>query len=733
MAVSLSLAITQNSQNITNNTSNVTVAVTIHWTNGSWNAYDQCHGSITIDGVKHDFPTKIGFNVNHTQTGSQVVMTKTVDVAHNADGTKNLNCSAIFYVYIDTTTSTSGSASKTLSTIARASQPSCITYPEHTQKVGNFGDTISIHMNRKSSSFKHTIRYAFGSTSGTCINAETGKATNKDVENGFKWKIPESLMDLIPSTTTGSGTIYVDTYNGSTLIGTKSCGFTATVPSSVKPTCSFTLDDITGADDIYGSPVKGISQIKITVSATTAYSSQIASYKITANGSTYTSSSATTGVLQKAGTSRVTATVTDKRGRTGTVSYDMNVQEYTAPTISKLTVLRCDSNGTENDQGDYCQVTFSASVSSMSSKNTAAYTLRYKQTNADTWTSVSLTSLKNQFTVTDYSYTFAANGNNSFDVEVQAADRHNTASRPTSASTAFTLINFRANGNSLRFGGVAAGEYLFQNDLKFRQVGNSYAFQASSFSGTKGYNLLAVINLTEVNANACVVFELNKRTASQPMNVYIRFKNESSSTDPTLDSITYEGENYGAFLVKTSTSTWKLYVDDTTGWAIPCVQRWYTTQNQDTRMNVSFVDEKIEGTSPSALGTYYRATPAKAQSILDYIYPVGSIYLSYSHVSPAETFGGTWTRLSNAFLWATDASGTIGQTGGSQTHTLTVDELPSHSHGSVYSGMVSGTKNTAWLASGGDKMAYGALYAGGGGAHNNMPPYIQVSAWRRTA
>lgn len=724
MAVSLSLAITQNSQNIANNTSNVTVAVTIHWTNGSWNAYEQCHGSITIDGVKHDFPTKIGFNVNHTTTGSQVVMTKTVDVEHNGDGTKTLNCSAIFYVYLNTTTSASGSGSKALTTIARASQPSCVTYPEHTQNVGNFGDEISIHMNRKSANFTHTVRYQFGSQSGTI-------ATN--VGTGVKWTVPLSLMDLIPSTTSGSGTIYVDTYNGSTKIGTKSCGFTATVPASVKPSCSFTLEDITGADDIYGSPVKGISKIKITVSATTSYSSPIASYKITANGATYSGSSATTGALQKAGTSRVTATVTDKRGRTGTVSYDMNVQDYTAPTISKLTVLRCNSDGTENDQGDYCQATFDAKVSSMSSKNTATYSLRYKRSNTAEWTTVSLTGLNNKYTVTDQTYIFAANGNVSYDVEVIVTDRHKTVGRPTTVSTAFTLINYHSNGTSIRFGGVAAGEKLFQNDLKFRQVGNSYAFQAGSFDGAKGYNLLAVINITELNVNACIVFELNKRSAAYPMNVYIRFASSSETTDPELSTIAYDGENYGVFLVKSATSTWKLYVDDTTGWAIPCVQRWYTTQNQGNRISVTFLDEKIEGTDPSVLGSYYRATPAKMQSILDYIYPVGSIYLSYSHVSPAQTFGGTWTRISNAFLWAVDASGEIGLTGGAKTHTLTVNELPSHSHGSVYSGMASGTKNTAWLASGGDKMAYGALYAGGGAAHNNMPPYIQVSAWRRTA
>lgn len=722
MAVSLTLSITQNSQNITNNTTNVTVNVTASWTYGSWNSLGQCSGHITIDGTKYSF-SGMSFNSNHTTSGSQVVMTKTVDVKHNDDGSKVLSCSASFDTVISAGVVTA-SGSKTLTTIARASQPSCITWPEHTQKVGDFGTEISIHMNRKSPSFTHNVTYQFGNRAGFIA---------QNVTTGIKWVIPESLMDLIPAATSGSGTIYVTTYDGDKEIGTKSCGFTATVPASVKPSCSFVLEDITGVDDIYGSPVKGLSKIKITVSATQAYSSPIASYKITANGASYSGSSATTDILKTAGTSTVTATVTDKRGRTGTVSYDMEVQDYTAPSISKLTVIRCNSDGAENDQGEYCKATFSARVSGMSSKNTATYQLRYKRSNVEEWTTVTITGLNNTYTVTDHAYIFAANGNVSYDVEVIAADRHHTVSRPTTVSTAFTLINFHSNGTSIRFGGVAAGDKLFQNDLKFRQTGNSYAFQTESFGGTKGYSLLAIINITDLNVNAGIVFELNKRSALYPMHVYISFKSSSSTTDPELNTIAYEGENYGVFLVKSATSTWKMYVDDTTGWAIPCVQRWYTTQNQGNRITVTFLDEKIEGTEPSVLGAYYRATPAKMQSILDFIYPVGSIYLSYSHVSPASTFGGTWTRIQNAFLWAVDANGEIGLTGGSKTHTLTVNELPSHSHGSVYSGTASGTKNTAWLASGGDKMAYGALYAGGGAAHNNMPPYIQVSAWRRTA
>jgi hypothetical protein len=114
-------------------------------------------------------------------------------------------------------------------------------------------------------------------------------------------------------------------------------------------------------------------------------------------------------------------------------------------------------------------------------------------------------------------------------------------------------------------------------------------------------------------------------------------------------------------------------------------------------------------------------------------YPVGSIYIAYSHTNPGTLFGGTWERITNAFLWAADASGTIGQTGGEKTHTLTTAELPKHTHGAVYSQNAAGDKTQAWFSTSGDKLAYGTVEAGGGQPHNNMPPYIQVSIWRRTA
>ena len=114
------------------------------------------------------------------------------------------------------------------------------------------------------------------------------------------------------------------------------------------------------------------------------------------------------------------------------------------------------------------------------------------------------------------------------------------------------------------------------------------------------------------------------------------------------------------------------------------------------------------------------------------IYPVGAIYMSASSTSPASLFGGTWEQIQNRFLLAAGNTYAAGKTGGEATHTLTVKEMPKHTHGSIYTGS-SGTKNLPWLSGTGSNLAYVEGYAGGGKAHNNMPPYLVVYVWKRTA
>lgn len=126
------------------------------------------------------------------------------------------------------------------------------------------------------------------------------------------------------------------------------------------------------------------------------------------------------------------------------------------------------------------------------------------------------------------------------------------------------------------------------------------------------------------------------------------------------------------------------------------------------------------------------------KALLDMVYPVGSIYLAYNHTSPATLFGGSWERLAGHFLLAAEDGESIGETGGEREHTLTLNEIPNHDH--TYGAAAWAVKSftSRWGGSDGSTGAFvneaQQLYArGGGAAHNNMPPYVKVSMWRRTA
>ena len=121
-------------------------------------------------------------------------------------------------------------------------------------------------------------------------------------------------------------------------------------------------------------------------------------------------------------------------------------------------------------------------------------------------------------------------------------------------------------------------------------------------------------------------------------------------------------------------------------------------------------------------------------------YPVGSIYIAYNHTDPSTLFGGTWVRIQNAFLYATTADGVIdGTVKGESEHTLTVDEMPSHNHtvnnrkGANVGDYWNSPPTTSNDGTAQNSVSSMVNYAGGGQPHNNMPPYIEVSMWRRTA
>lgn len=117
-------------------------------------------------------------------------------------------------------------------------------------------------------------------------------------------------------------------------------------------------------------------------------------------------------------------------------------------------------------------------------------------------------------------------------------------------------------------------------------------------------------------------------------------------------------------------------------------------------------------------------------------YPVGSIYLSVTEVNPAALFGGTWERIGGRFLLGADSTYAAGSTGGEAAHTLTVDEMPKHSH-EIDNLNSAGNSTPFMTVQAQDKKGYGGnvqtMYADGGKANNNIPPYLAVYMWRRVS
>lgn len=674
------------SQSIENNTTTISWTLKGGGTSAQW--FQTGNMKVYLDGVSV-----------YTQSGTiklksgDTVTSGTYTFSHNADGTGKFTVSVTGGIYYYTSSNASGSATFVPDTIARASQPSLVTYPDSTANVGDFGETFSIHMNTASQSFRHTVRYAYGDRTGTI-------ATN--VVNGTTWAVPLEFMNDIPNDRIGSGLIYVDTYSGSTPIGTKWTGFTATVPASVKPRCTIQVLDNTDIQDTYGNLVKGLSKLYVKTNFYAAYSSPVKAYNVTANGVKYTESEIVTGVIASDGTTTITATVTDQRSRTSEVaSASFPVVDYSPPKIEALSVHRCDADGTANDRGEYVEVVFSGEVSPINNKNTAVYTVKYKKSADSTWTTLTTdvngwkpSDLNDNYAVNNQSYVFEADGSSSYDVDVSVADNHGTASRATSASTAFTLMNFNAAGNGIGIGQVSEKENTLQVGLEsefekdVRMVG-AYAFYgAHGIYDTRDANESPEWYMT--NHGRGVVWEFKKLTA-------IQFA-EPSAKFGTLQTII----------------PWK----DSSG-GLP---RQYAYEGSNCWVRFAVTATEWGAWRLNSLSSY----------------PVGSVYIGYSHISPASLFGGTWTRIEGAFLWATDASGTIGQRGGEETHTLTIDEIPSHNHSISVANTATGT------TAANNKIRYnndasnyvGAIASnnnGGGAAHNNMPPYIQVSVWRRTA
>lgn len=320
----LNVYVDQGSQSITANTSTVNWRMTVSRTGAYYTHNHQGDStlSLNLDGrnVHYSYPTWETSGEEYTlASGSSTI-------SHNADGTKTLPISCTFNPNNGLHGTITVSASLSLTTIPRSSSVSV--------SAGVIGSSVTINVNRQSSSFKHTVRYAWAGKSGTI-------ATN--VDTSTSWTIPLDFANDIPNSASGTGTIYVDTYSGSTKTGTQSTTFTASVPANVKPTFSgISLSDLNGAaqnlipnSDTF---IQVISNIKVAFNgAVGSYGSSITGYyaEIVGKNQSTSSNGGSLGIMNYHGTIKIRASVSDSRGRwSDTKEVSVIVLEYFAPALS---------------------------------------------------------------------------------------------------------------------------------------------------------------------------------------------------------------------------------------------------------------------------------------------------------------------------------------------------------------------------------------------------------------
>lgn len=398
----LTASFIENSTDIANNTSNVTVTATIKSNGASWSSSYNSTLIIYWHDNRENYDRQVAsINLKSLGANASANASGTINVTHKDDGTLS------GYVYASFNkggtsawTPNNGGVSTNwtaLTTIARASQPSINTWPQNSPDF-NIGDTITIHMNRKSTAFTHTVTLYFGNYS---YQIATGVTNNCTLDTST---IANNLYQQIPNAKVGEGNITVITYNGSTQVGTKSCLFYAHVVNSSPTFNQAYLDSNLTTTAITGNNqqiIRNNSTLRVNVTNAQAKNyATLSSAKVVINGQTYTASFSGSnatfniGVLNISDNITAVVSVTDSRGITTNKDLPITILNWELPTAI-ITLQRQNNFYSETD------INVNAEYSSLDNKNTISIKVRYKKVSDATysnWTTLQ-DDVKQQFTL----------------------------------------------------------------------------------------------------------------------------------------------------------------------------------------------------------------------------------------------------------------------------------------------------------------------------------------------
>nr|DAQ59043.1 MAG TPA: protein of unknown function DUF859 [Caudoviricetes sp.] len=339
-----------------------------------------------------------------------VVASGELAIGHDTNGAKSFSAYAECAIYV-TSVNCKGSGSWSLPDIGRASQPSLNTWPNNSPDF-NIGDTIVVHMNRKSTVFTHTVVLKLGSYSYTIGTGVTDNITlNTD-------KIASSLYAQMPNSNNMTGEIAVTTYSGSAVIGTSSCTIIAHVVNS-NPTFDVSYEDSNSATVAITENnqyiIRNNSTLKISISNAKALNSAtLKSITAVVNGNAYTGTlsgstgTINVGVVNVSHDTEVTVKIVDSRGNVGQKKITVLVYDWSLPSaIIKL--------NRKNNYYSESVLNVNANYASIGGKNTV--TIRYRTKKVSESSYGSYATIQNNVDIN-----FTADNKYEWNVQVEVSD-----------------------------------------------------------------------------------------------------------------------------------------------------------------------------------------------------------------------------------------------------------------------------------------------------------------------
>ena len=432
MAWETRILVTTNSQNVSNNTSNVTFTFQARRTDYSvyvYNAYGQAYWQIAAGGNSSG---NNYFNINwrYGQNVWFTISSWSTTITHNSDGTYSSYAEAYVYTGVSPE-SLSARVNYTLTTIPRESTISSIT-------GDTIGSNITVNISRQSSSFTHQVWWRINGTGNW-----TSLGTNFGTSCTFT--LPMSVCNSVTQSTTCTLNIAIRAIsNGSYVGGEVWSSKTVNVPSSVVPSfSSIGVSEAVSSVASLGIYVQSKSKLNLSINgASGSYGSWITAYSISVDGQNIYAASGTTNVINGSGNLTITARITDSRGRQASKTTTINVKAYSAPRLTSYSATR---QSTPTNVSVVASGSITSLLNGSTQKNSLTYVVKYKQSSASSYTSVTVKSGGLSFSNLSRTLT-NIDSTKSYDIQLVLSDYFSSVTYQLKLSTTKVIMDLKSTG-----------------------------------------------------------------------------------------------------------------------------------------------------------------------------------------------------------------------------------------------------------------------------------------------